>query len=147
MNPQNVEDLTREDQSRERKRHVFLSGINLIYEQARINCYLAQLVFLKPSPAILQQTISLRYDMWIALVADRLMVLGVPADDVSDHVIDFPWFRDRFVDDAFPWVTADEYFHLFMHLGLEDTPEHAAPNVCLSERIAYDPDSPEYHPF
>ena len=146
MKQQNIAVMTREDLCEERKRQVFLSGIHLIAEQARLNNYLAQLVFLKPSPAILQQTISLRYDMWIALVADRLMELGVPADEVNEHVIDFPWYGDRFNDDALPWVTADEYFHFFMHLGHEDTPEDAVPTVC-SERIAYDPDSPNEHPF
>lgn len=147
MNPQNVEDMTHVDQCAEKRRHDFLSGINLIHEQARINKYLAQLIFLKPSPAILQQTTSMRYDMWIALVADRLMELGVPADEVSEHVIDFPWFRDRFDDNAFAWPTAEEYFHWFIPVGREETPEDAVPKVCLSEGIAYDPGVSEYHPF
>lgn len=147
MNPQNVEDSTLVDQCNERGRHVFLSGINLIYEQARINNYLAQLFYLKPSPALLKQTSLLRYETWIGLVADRLMELGVPADEVNEHVIDFPWYRDRFDHDASAWVTADEYFHLFMHLGREDTQEDAVPRVCLSERIAYDPESLDYQPF
>ncbi|MBX8557059.1 hypothetical protein K5D56_21580 [Pseudomonas cichorii] len=147
MNLQSVKGLTSEDQCEQRKRNVFLWGIKLIHEQDRFNNYLAQLIFLKPSPAILQQTDSLRYDMWIALVADRLMELGVPVDEVCEHVIDFPWFRDRFDDNAFAWPTAEEYFHWILPYGGEDTPEDAVPKIFLSERIAYDPANPEHVPF
>nr|WP_140895944.1 hypothetical protein [Pseudomonas caspiana] len=53
----------------------------------------------------------------------------MPADEVSEHVIDFPWFIERYEDEAIAKVTADEYFHLLMNVGLDDTPEDIEPRV------------------
>jgi hypothetical protein len=64
----------------------------------------------------------MHYSEWISAVADRLIELGVPIDEVIDEeVTDFPWFKERFEDDALAEVTGDEYFHLLMNVGLEDS--------------------------
>lgn len=77
----------------------------------------------------------MQYVEWIAAVADRLIELGVPADEVNEEVTDFPWFKERFDDDALPEVTADEYFHLLMNVGLDDSPVD-------TELSAYNPEEP-----
>lgn len=71
----------------------------------------------------------MQYKEWIEFVVDRLIELGVPADEVSEHVIDFPWFKERYEDEAIAKVTADEYFNLLMNVGLDDTPEDFEPRV------------------
>lgn len=140
MNLQNEKGLTCESQRELGKRHAFLSGIKLIHEQARYINYLAQLIFLKPSPAVLQQTDSMRYDMWLVMVADRLIELGVPADEVSEYVIDFSWFSDRFDDHALAWSTAEEYFLWYCPYECEDKPEAAMSKVSRSELSPCDPE-------
>ncbi|MBU0521654.1 MULTISPECIES: hypothetical protein [Pseudomonas] len=77
----------------------------------------------------------MQYNQWIAVVADRLIELGVPADEVNEEVIDFPWFMDRHEDEALARVTADEYFHLLMNVGLDDSPDE-------TESKAYPPQDP-----
>lgn len=75
------------------------------------------------------------YSEWISAVADRLLKLGVPIDEINEEVSDFPWFKERFDDEALAVVTADEYFHLLMTVGLDDLPEQTEPRV-------YDPQDP-----
>ncbi|MNG14789.1 hypothetical protein D3C84_985730 [compost metagenome] len=53
----------------------------------------------------------------------------MPADEVNEEVIDFPWFMERYEDEALARVTADEYFHLLMNVGLDDSPEDAEPKT------------------
>jgi len=71
----------------------------------------------------------MQYTEWIAVVANRLIELGVPADEVNEEVIDFPWFMERYEDEALARVTADEYFHLLMNVGLDDSPDETEPNA------------------
>ncbi len=72
----------------------------------------------------------MQYNQWIAVVADRLIELGV-----NEEVIDFPWFMERYEDEALASVTADEYFHLLMNVGLDDSPVDTEPSV-------YNPEEP-----
>ena len=48
----------------------------------------------------------MHYSEWISAVADRLVELGVPIDEVNEEITDFPWFQERFDDDALADVTA-----------------------------------------
>lgn len=71
----------------------------------------------------------MHYSEWISAVADRLIELGVPADEVNEEVSDFPWFMERYKDEALARVTADEYYHLLMNVGLDDSPVDSDPSA------------------
>lgn len=77
----------------------------------------------------------MQYTQWIAVVADRLIELGVPADEVNEEVIDFPWFMERYEDEALARVTADEYYHLLMNVWLDDS-------LVETEPSAHNPEEP-----
>jgi hypothetical protein len=77
----------------------------------------------------------MHYSEWISAVADRLIELGVPADEVNEEVSDFPWFMERYEDEALARVTGDEYYHLLMNVGLDDSSIETEPR-------AYNPEEP-----